>query len=181
KELLFQQAELITEVLQPLTHQEILLAEDKQQQEVLWKLRRVVGEAAKKSSVYKEEDTVVPRACLPELLTVVKATGKKYGFQSICYGHAGDGNLHVNILKGDLSVRQWQEEIPKGIREIFAYVKGKGGTISGEHGIGYVQKRYMDIAFPPHTLDLMKGIKQVFDPTGILNPGKIFPDNNNEE
>ena len=180
KELLFHQAELITDVLQPLTALEILLAEDHQQQEVLWKLRRVVGEAAKKSSIYKEEDTVVPRVILPELLACVKAVGKKYGFQSICYGHAGDGNLHVNILKGDLSDRQWQEDIPKGIREIFAYVKEKGGTISGEHGIGYVQKNYMDIVFPPHTLALMQGIKRVFDPKGIMNPGKIFPDGNNQ-
>ncbi|HET8573904.1 MAG TPA: FAD-linked oxidase C-terminal domain-containing protein [Edaphocola sp.] len=175
-DMLLKQAEAIAEALRPLTDEDMLLAEDGQQQEVLWKLRRVVGEAAKKSSIYKEEDTVVPRACLPELLAYVKAVGKKYGFRSICYGHAGDGNLHVNILKEGLSDREWREEIPKAIREIFVFVKQKGGTISGEHGIGYVQKEYMDIAFPAQTLSLMKSIKHVFDPKGILNPGKIFPE-----
>ena len=90
------------------------------------------------------------------------------------YGHAGDGNLHVNIIRGNLSDKQWNEELPKGIREIFTLVKQMGGTLSGEHGIGLVQKDYMDIFFTPHELDLFRGIKKLFDPNGILNPGKIF-------
>jgi glycolate oxidase len=80
----------------------------------LWKLRRTVAEAVKSHSVYKEEDTVVPRYELPVLLEGIKAIGKKYGFQSVCYGHAGDGNLHVNIIKGDMTDENWKVEVPKG-------------------------------------------------------------------
>ena len=72
-------------------------------------MRRLVGEAVKSNSIYKEEDTVVPRAELPKLLKGVKKIGEKYGFQSVCYGHAGDGNLHVNIIKGDMSDKKWND------------------------------------------------------------------------
>src|SRR5690606_39746795 len=99
--------------------------------------RRAVGEAVKSNSVYKEEDTVVPRYELPKLLQAVKSIGKKYGFQSICYGHAGDGNLHINIVKGNMSDENWRTEVPKGIREIFELTVLLKGTLSGEHGIGF--------------------------------------------
>jgi glycolate oxidase len=155
---------------------DILFADDAQQKAELWKLRRRVGEAVKSHSIYKEEDTVVPRAELPVLLKGVKDIGKKYGFHSVCYGHAGDGNLHVNIIKGELSDEAWNGSLKKGIREIFELVKSLGGTISGEHGIGLVQKEYMDIIFSRKELDLMKQIKSVFDPNHILNKGKIFED-----
>jgi glycolate oxidase len=105
----------------------------------------------------------------------VKEIGNRYGFQSVCYGHAGDGNLHVNIIRGNLSEEAWNNELPKAIREIFKVCVSLGGTLSGEHGIGWVQKNYMDIAFSERELALQKGIKHVFDPTGILNPGKLFP------
>ena len=155
---------------------EPLLAESNEQKQMLWTLRRKVGEAVKSHSIYKEEDTVVPRALLPELLRMVKEIGARYGFQSVCYGHAGDGNLHVNIIRGDMTTQDWDEKLPFGIREIFTEVVRMGGTISGEHGIGLVQRNYLDIAFNSIQLQLMKSIKNVFDPNGILNPGKIFPD-----
>lgn len=175
-EILFEEIEKINELLTQFDIGEVLFAESAEQQNELWRLRRVVGEAVKAISVYKEEDTVVPRALLPQLLSKVKAIGQAYGFDSICYGHAGDGNLHINILKGQLSDIAWNEELPKAIRALFLYVKELGGTLSGEHGIGWVQKSYMDIVFPEVTLNLMRAIKQVFDPNNILNPGKIFPD-----
>jgi glycolate oxidase len=153
---------------------EILFAEDHQQKEELWKLRRRVAEAVKANSVYKEEDTVVPRAELPVLLKGVKDIGRKYGFHSVCYGHAGDGNLHVNIIRGELTEEQWNGTLKEGIREIFLLVKQLGGTISGEHGIGLVQKSYMDVIFDDTSMQLMRQIKQVFDPSNILNRGKIF-------
>ena len=137
-------------------------------------MRRRIGEAVKSNSIYKEEDTVVPRYELPTLLKGVKEIGSRYGFQSVCYGHAGDGNLHVNIIKGSLDDNAWKNELPKAIREIFELTVSLGGTLSGEHGIGYVQKEYMDIAFTDTSLNLMKGIKTLFDPKGILNPGKVF-------
>lgn len=171
---LMQECEKILAVLENFETDEILFADSEAQKSALWSLRRKVGEAVKSQSIYKEEDTVVPRYELPKLLFHVKEIGKKYGFHSVCYGHAGDGNLHVNIIKGELSDEKWENELPIAIRELFTEVVKLGGTISGEHGIGLVQKPFMDIAFPEVTLNLMREIKRVFDPKGILNPGKIF-------
>ena len=171
------ECEKIMGVLEKFETDEILFAESQAQKDALWQLRRKVGEAVKTHSIYKEEDTVVPRFELPNLLKEVKRIGKKYGFESICYGHAGDGNLHVNILKGNLSDEKWDNELNLAIRELFEKVVALGGTISGEHGIGLVQKNYMDIAFPEVAINLMKNIKNVFDPNKILNPGKLFPEN----
>ncbi len=174
-DILLQQCETIGEVMQQHHCDEILFADSAEQKAALWKIRRKVGEAVKSNSVYKEEDTVVPRAELPALLAGVKAIGKKYGFKSVCYGHAGDGNLHVNIIRGELSEDVWNNDLPKGITEIFQLCKQLGGTISGEHGIGLVQQKYLPIVFPESQLQLMKAIKSAFDPHHILNPGKIFP------
>ena len=171
---MLREAERIGEIMNQYECGDILFADTEEQKQNLWKMRRKVGEAVKSNSVYKEEDTVVPRAELAKLLSGVKAIGKKYGFSSVCYGHAGDGNLHVNIIKGNLSDDKWNTELPKGIREIFELCVKLGGTISGEHGIGWVQKPYVDIAFTPKSMELQKGIKHLFDPNNILNPGKIF-------
>lgn len=173
-EVLMSDLEKILGVIEDFAIDEPLFAESKAQKDALWKLRRSVGEAVKSQSIYKEEDTVVPRYYLPELLQHVKRMGKEYGFHSVCYGHAGDGNLHINILRGDLNDEQWENELPKAIRELFTEVVKLGGTLSGEHGIGLVQKDYMDIAFPEVTVELMRSIKRVFDPKGIMNPGKVF-------
>jgi glycolate oxidase len=175
-DVLMQDMEGISAIVQQFDCGEILFADDAQQKAELWKMRRRVGEAVKSHSIYKEEDTVVPRAELPMLLKGVKEIGKKYGFHSVCYGHAGDGNLHVNIIKGDLTDEVWNGSLKQGIREIFALTKKLGGTLSGEHGIGLVQKEYMEIVFDKTQLRLMKEIKKIFDPNNILNPGKIFPD-----
>ena len=172
---LMKDCEAILEVMEAHGAGEVLFAETAAQKDKLWLLRRKVGEAVKSNSVYKEEDTVVPRYELPRLLEGVKAIGRRYGFQSVCYGHAGDGNLHVNIVKGDLSDGAWKEEVPKAIREIFELTVSLGGTLSGEHGIGLVQRPYMDIAFSKVQLDLMRRVKEAFDPLGILNPGKVLP------
>jgi len=176
KETLFEDSEKIGTVLEEFGAGEVLFAESAEQQAGLWALRRKVGEAVKSQSIYKEEDTVVPRAELPKLLKGVKEVGKKYGFRSVCYGHAGDGNLHVNILRDDLTDEQWNKTVKHGIREIFELTKSLGGTISGEHGIGWVQREFMDIPFSPSELSLMKGIKKLFDPNNVLNPGKVFPE-----
>ena len=176
-DILFQEAEKIMEVVEQFNIDEVLFADTEIQKNLLWKMRRSVAEAVKSNSIYKEEDTVVPRYELPKLLFGIKEIGAKYGFKSVCYGHAGDGNLHVNIIKGDMSDENWNTEVTKGIREIFELTVSLKGTLSGEHGIGFVQKNYMDIAFSESHLKLMKGIKTIFDPKGILNPGKIFPDN----
>ena len=173
-DLLYKDCEKIAEVMEQFDCGEILLADSESQKEQLWKLRRAVGEAVKANSVYKEEDTVVPRAELAKLLIGVKEIGGKYGFKSVCYGHAGDGNLHVNIIKGEMSDSDWNNKLTFGIREIFELTKNLGGTISGEHGIGLVQKEYLGIVLSDKNIELQKGIKKLFDPNQILNPGKIF-------
>lgn len=174
-DILFQEAEKIMQVVEQFEIDEVLFADSDEQKNALWKLRRAVGEAVKSNSVYKEEDTVVPRYELPTLLKGVKDIGNKYGFQTVCYGHAGDGNLHINIVKGNMTDENWQTEVPKGVVEIFELTVKLKGTLSGEHGIGYVQKDFMPIAFSEMELELMKGIKKVFDINNIMNPGKILP------
>lgn len=176
-EILLLEAEKILGVVEKFEIDDVFFADTEDQKNALWKMRRSVAEAVKANSIYKEEDTVVPRFMLPELLAGIKKIGLKYGFKSVCYGHAGDGNLHVNIIKGDLTDAQWEHEVPKGIRELFELTVRLKGTLSGEHGIGFVQKNFMDIAFSKSHLELMERIKHVFDPNNILNPGKIFPDN----
>jgi glycolate oxidase len=155
---------------------DVLLAEDRQKVADVWALRRGIGEAVKSISAYKEEDTVVPRANLPQLVSGVKKICGRYGITSICYGHAGDGNVHVNILKDKLDDATWEKHLDTAIHEIFRLTVSLGGTISGEHGIGYAQKTYLPIALSATELDLMKKIKRAFDPNNILNPGKIFVD-----
>ncbi len=173
---LMPQVERILPAIEACGGGEPLFADDEAAKNKLWKLRRSVGEAVKAKSTYKEEDTVVPRGTLPDLLRAVKVIGNEFGFESICYGHAGDGNLHVNILKQDISDERWEQELPSAIRLIFEEVMSLGGTISGEHGIGLVQKPFMDLAFSKRALQLQREVKKVFDPKGTLNPGKIFPE-----
>jgi glycolate oxidase len=175
-EILMQEAEKIMTVVEQFDIDDVLFADTEDDKNALWKLRRSVAEAVKANSIYKEEDTVVPRYELPKLLSGIKAIGQKYGFKSVCYGHAGDGNLHVNIIKGEMTDDNWETQVPLGIREIFELTVSLKGTLSGEHGIGLVQKNYMDIAFSKIHLELMERIKFVFDHNNILNPGKIFPD-----
>jgi glycolate oxidase len=114
-DILFQEAEKIMEVVEQFNIDEVLFADTEIQKNLLWKMRRSVAEAVKSNSIYKEEDTVVPRYELPKLLFGIKEIGAKYGFKSVCYGHAGDGNLHVNIIKGDMSDENWNTEVTKGI------------------------------------------------------------------
>ncbi len=167
--------ETISRVMEDHGAGEILFAETTLEKDALWKLRRNVAVAVKANSVYKEEDTVVPRYALPQLLAGVKEIGARHGFESVCYGHAGDGNLHVNIIKGELPDAFWKDELPGAIEEIFQLTVSLGGTLSGEHGIGLVQRPYMHIAFGERQLQLMGAIKNAFDPQGIMNPGKILP------
>ncbi len=174
-DVIFTACEKVNLVLEEFGCTEVLFADTAQQKEDLWRMRRTMAESVKSNSVYKEEDTVVPRAALPQLINGIKKIGAKYGFESVCYGHAGDGNLHINIIKAGMSDEDWKHQLKYGITEIFELTSALGGTISGEHGIGLVQKDYMPIKYSNIHLDLMRNIKKVFDPNGILNPGKITP------
>lgn len=153
---------------------EIFFADDAQQKAELWKLRRRAGEAIKMAGYSIEEDTVVPRAELPALIRAVKDLGKKHNYHAVCFGHAGDGNLHIRIKKEGVENSLSDPDMVESLRALFKLVKNLGGTISGEHGIGLVQKGYMDIVFEEAQLRLMRQIKKAFDPNNILNAGKIF-------
>jgi glycolate oxidase len=173
-DVLMAECEKINEVLERNSCSDVLFADTASQKEAIWRLRRTMPLSVKSNSVYKEEDTVVPRAELAKLIHGIKEIGSRFGFQSICYGHAGDGNVHINIIKGNMSDEDWNTKLKLGIRQIFELTVSLGGTISGEHGIGSVQREYMDVKYSAVHLNLMRGIKSVFDPNGILNPGKIF-------
>jgi glycolate oxidase len=174
QDVILENCEQINAVLESFDCKEVLFADTTAQKEELWKIRRTMPVSVKSNSIYKEEDTVVPRAALPQLIKGIKEIGTRYGFESVCYGHAGDGNLHVNIIKGEMSDTDWNTKLKDGIREIFQLTVNLGGTLSGEHGIGLVQKDYMPIKYTDVHFALWRGIKQTFDPNGILNPGKIF-------
>lgn len=173
-DVLMNEAEIVNGVLELHGCTDVLLADTAAQKDAIWRMRRTMPLSVKSNSVYKEEDTVVPRAELPKLINGIKEIGSKFGFDSICYGHAGDGNLHVNIIKGNMSDEDWNNKLIDGIKDIFELTVSLGGTISGEHGIGSVQREFMEIKYSEVHLNLMRGIKSVFDPKGILNPGKIF-------
>lgn len=169
-------AERVCEIVMREGATDVLLADTSAKMNELWSMRRAIGEAVKSVSVYKEEDTVVPRNNIVPLLSGVKKIANKYGIRTVCYGHAGDGNLHVNILKMGMSDEEWSRQLDPAIREIFELTVSLGGLISGEHGIGWVQRKYLPIAFTGAEIDVMKRVKNAFDPAGILNPSKIFPD-----
>ena len=171
---LVSEMEAISEILMGYDCGEVYFADDAQQKNELWKLRRRVAEAVKADGYNMEEDTVVPRAELPALIRGVKELGLQYGFRSACYGHAGDGNLHIRIKKEGVSGSEDDPQMLEALRALFQLVKDLGGTISGEHGIGLIQKKFMDIIFNDTQLNLMKQIKKIFDPHHILNAGKIF-------
>ena len=173
-ETLMAEMEAIAELLNNYDCGEVFFADDAQQKAELWKLRRRVAEAVKLAGYTIEEDTVVPRAELPALIKGVKELGIQYGFSAVCYGHAGDGNLHVRIKKEGSIFSLNNPEVIPALKALFALVKSLGGTISGEHGIGLIQKEYMDIVFDKTQLEIMRGIKKAFDPNNILNSGKIF-------
>jgi glycolate oxidase len=174
-DVLMKDMEAIGDLLTQYDTGEIYFADDSKQKEELWKLRRKVAEAVKLDGYTIEEDTVVPRAELPALIKGVKELGRKHEFEVVCYGHAGDGNLHIRIKKEGIPNSHGNEVMTAALRELFKLVKKLGGTISGEHGIGLIQKPYMDIVFDKTQLRLMKEIKKIFDPNNILNAGKIFP------
>jgi len=173
-EILMKEMEAIADLLASYDAGDIFFAEDAQQKDELWKLRRRVAEAVKIAGYTIEEDTVVPRAQLPALIAGVKELGRQHDFHAVCYGHAGDGNLHIRIKKEGVTDSLRDPGMTASLRALFELVKTLGGTISGEHGIGLVQKEYMDILFNETQLSLMRQIKKAFDPHNILNAGKIF-------
>jgi glycolate oxidase len=173
-DVLMKDMEAISELLTKYDIGELYFADDAQQKAELWKLRRRVAEAVKLVGYTIEEDTVVPRAELPALIRGVKELGRQFDFNVVCYGHAGDGNLHIRIYKEGTPNSYGDAAMNQCLRALFELVYRLGGTISGEHGVGLIQKSYMNIVMKEANLRLMRDIKRAFDPNNILNPGKIF-------
>lgn len=173
-DVLMGEMEAIADVLSQFEAGELFFADDAQQKNELWKIRRKANEAAVMAGYTIEEDTVVPRAELPKLIKGAKDLGAKNGFKVVCYGHAGDGNLHIRINHPTIKNSHGSEEMTTILKELFVLVHSLGGTISGEHGIGLIQKPYMPVVFTNASLEIMRGIKRSFDPNNILNAGKIF-------
>ena len=140
----------------------------------IWNLRRELSPALKTISTIKlNNDIVVPRGRIPELFALVKEIEQESGLPIASFGHAGDGNIHVNIMLPDEEARSRGE---KAVRRLFEGVVALEGSISGEHGIGFTKAPYLSLELSPEEIALMKRVKAAFDPNGILNPGKIFPD-----
>jgi glycolate oxidase len=160
-----------------LTHNggfDCLRSENKDEENKLWDARRAISPSLMKYGTLKlNEDVVVPRSRVPELISKIEEIGREHNTFVANFGHAGDGNIHVNFLCN----REDADSIARArecVRETFALSVNLGGSISGEHGIGYVKAQYLDMAIDAPTLEIMKSIKRVFDPNGILNPGKMF-------
>jgi glycolate oxidase len=142
----------------------------------LWKVRKLVSPAIARIKPTKiSEDATVPRSKIPEMFRRLKEIKNKYNIHLVVFGHAGDGNLHPNILTDQRDLEE-MNRVEKAIEEIFKTAVELGGTLSGEHGIGVLKAPYMELELNSIELDLMKRIKQAWDPNFILNPGKIFPD-----
>lgn len=156
---------------------DVLVATDRPTRDRMWEARRRIIDALKYiSPVNHMQDLTVPRARIASLLKGIKEIARKHAIRIVCFGHAGDGNVHVNILKDALSDERWHALVPAVLdREIYALTLSLGGMLTGEHGIGVTRRAYMTMALDDAQIQMMRGIKAVFDPNGILNPGKIFP------
>lgn len=167
-------SQLIERILDENGGFDVLRAKSKEDEDKLWDVRRAISPSLMKYGTLKiNEDVVVPRSRVPELVAGVEEIGRRHDTFVANFGHAGDGNIHVNFMCN----REDADSIARArecVKEAFALSVKLGGSISGEHGIGYVKAPYLDMAIDKPTLEVMKGIKKVFDPNGILNPGKMF-------
>jgi glycolate oxidase len=155
---------------------QVKVAKGEAERENLWKARRSVSPAlARKAPNKLGEDITVPRSAIPEAVRRLKAISARYGLPIVIFGHAGDGNLHPNILFDKRDLQQWAK-VERMAAEEFALALELGGTLSGEHGVGVLKRPYMEQALGPVSLEVQKRIKAALDPVNILNPGKVFPD-----
>jgi len=153
---------------------DVLVADTKASQDKVWEGRSCIIDAAKAEGFIEVLDCVVPRNRIPDLIQGLNNIAEKYGVECQNFGHAGDGNVHTNVLKKGMNGKEWNKKIPILIEEVYKLSISLGGTISGEHGIGLVRKGFLPMALDKKQIELMKEIKRVFDPNNILNPGKIF-------
>ncbi|MBI2377953.1 MAG: FAD-binding protein [Deltaproteobacteria bacterium] len=151
---------------------DVLVAQNDAQREKIWEPRRVLSMTLAETAPMKiSEDVSVPRSKIPALLTGVREIGERLAIRMATYGHAGDGNIHVNLLFSEHEL----ETAHRAAGEVMKRAVDLGGTISGEHGIGIAKRKFLRLEQSEPLIDLQRGLKAVFDPNGILNPGKIFP------
>lgn len=168
------QAQRIADIVQPLGVVETRIAETDAESEALWQIRRSVSASLRKVNPDKfNEDICVPRSKVPEMIRKVEAISKKHDIPIVNFGHAGDGNIHVNVMI-DSKVPGQQEKADIAIEEVFKGALDLGGTMSGEHGVGIMKAPYIPLELSDGAVDYMKTIKRALDPNNILNPGKIF-------
>jgi len=169
-------AEVIGEVCMEHDAIDVLMADNRPDQDRLWEARRAIIDALKmRSPLNHMEDVVVPRGKIGEFLSEMKKLEKEYEYPIVCFGHSGDGNVHVNVLKEDRPDDVWRQTIPEISERIFDIALSLGGQITGEHGIGLTRRKHLEKAIGPTAVRLIRDIKHVFDPNNILNPGKILP------
>ncbi|MHB8881109.1 MAG: FAD-binding oxidoreductase [Thermodesulfovibrionales bacterium] len=168
------EAEKITSICSH--HQgEVIMAEDDKAREKIWEARRSISPALYHLRPSKiNEDIVVPRSAIPVMLKKLQALSKESGIPIVSFGHAGDGNIHVNIMADRENKPEYEKALGL-VKDVFRMTLELGGTISGEHGVGMTKKEYIGMEIKPAEMALMKKIKNLFDPLNILNPGKIFP------
>ena len=158
-----------------IAEEKIFIAQTPQQKERLWKTRRSIRESIHtESPVFIAEDCVVPRSRIPQFVKELKNYFESRGLRSVMFGHAGDGNVHIDVLKDKIPYEEWKLLVPDLKRKIYRRALDFGGTITGEHGIGFLRRDYLSLALTPAEIELSKRIKAAFDPGMILNPGKIF-------
>jgi glycolate oxidase len=171
-----QEIESIVKICEKTGATKISLAQDESERANLWKARRSISPSLARLSPNKlGEDITVPRSAIPEAVKRLKAISHKYGLPIVIFGHAGDGNLHPNILFDKRDPKQ-MEIVEKMVAEEFDIALELGGTLSGEHGVGTLKRPYMEKALGEVSVGIQKKIKQVLDPLNILNPGKVLPD-----
>ena len=154
---------------------EVVVAETEDEREQLWRARRSVSPSlARKAPNKLGEDITVPRSAIPEAIRRIKEISVDYGLPIVVFGHAGDGNLHPNILFDKRDEEQW-EKVERIVADIFQVALDLDGTLSGEHGVGTLKKPYMVQALGSLSVEVQRRIKQAFDPQNILNPGKVLP------
>lgn len=176
RDLVEKQAAAIADLVRPLGLIDFRAAADAAEAEALWKARRLISPALKKVNPDKiNEDIVVPRSRIPDIIRRIDEISRKYDLPIVNFGHAGDGNIHVNIMI-DRSIPEQAEKADKAVREVFAATLGMGGSMSGEHGVGLSKAPYITMELSPEQIAAMKAIKMSLDPNNILNPGKIFPE-----
>lgn len=155
---------------------EVFVAKDRPTRDRMWEVRRKIIDALNyMSPVSHMEDVVVPRSEIPKLLRGIKAIAAENKVCIVSFGHAGDGNVHVNTLKEDMPDDRWESVVPKVVDQLYRLTLSLGGMLTGEHGIGLTRKAYLPLALDAAQIEIMRGIRRVFDPNNILNPGKIFP------